>query len=496
MAGPRLIRPLSLPVETISNIMLYASDDESSDLMTIRNANLVCSAWHFAVRPLIYRSIRLRPYTLNRFEALMKDLPVVAYWAEIVEIYRFRPWNGGDPFTLEMLRKWEQLARVLMAPGLMKNVNKVVFCDCIFPHPTCYETKGIEPITEFWSGFRNMQTKSLFVEYVTLPVDCFKKAILTVPGLTYLYVIRSRLLGGNDRSLNVNGGDDSDDDDSDYDKDYDDSDDDSEEEEEEEPQAGDNNDATENGGGQRPKRSMITYLCVSDLNRLRDILSASSISKLEYVDVDGMCVRDRPSRPDPNTRWFMRHLGENLHTLRVRLLPEEDENATFGWGDISHLTALHTVELRPINHDAVPDLLDEFSGTRLRRIDLPIQFDSLDQFKPGDYDELNEVLASFDPSIFGFVKFYYLGRLSWAEADKRVRDVVKYPFWVGKGVVTKIPKAMYPFSTSYGGLRKINYGLRTWNRLVGPDDARPKPTTVRALEDTRIPRKKTIAALY
>ncbi|THH30996.1 hypothetical protein EUX98_g3184 [Antrodiella citrinella] len=466
---------------------------EDSDRTAIRSANLTSAVWHYAVRPYIYRMIRIRPYTLDRFEALLAALPTVAYWAEQVEIYSFRSWNGGDPFAKQMLRKWEQLARVVMS-GAMKKLTRVVFCDCVFPHPSCYTSKGLVPVTDFWSSFATLDTPVLCVEHVTVPVDLFKTALMALPSLETLHVIRSQLLGGFGSHDNNDDDDDSDDGDDDkYSED-------SEDEEEQEVggnQSGDPQDQnTGDGDAHKPRRSELTALYVSDLHRLRDIVPASSIASLVYLEVDGICMRDRPSRPHPDTLWLFRHLGKNLRTLRLRVLPEDDEDASYGW-ELSHCTSLHTIELRPITHEAVPLLLDQLTNLDIKHIELPIRFESTEECKVDDYEELNEVTQNFDPSILVDVKFVYMGGLSWEDVDAKMREVVAYPFWIGKGVVTKILKAQDPFGTSYAAGRKIKYGMRKWDKVVDVDDKTPKSMLLRSLEGTRSPgKKKTIAALY
>ncbi|KAH8101900.1 hypothetical protein BXZ70DRAFT_932398 [Cristinia sonorae] len=440
----------ALPPEMISNIMFYLADHPA----TVRSANLTSKLWHSAAQRWIFHLVRIRPYTLDKFDQLLTTAPVVGFWIRYLEVYAFRavaehPNEEPRQHGLDLLyAKWEQFGRVVLS-GRLRNLIKLVFCECVFPmQARLGPEKGLAMLRMFEDFKIFDKPMILYVEDIEIDVQCFKAIAFSIPDLRTLHVVDVYFSDPDSVSI--------------------------EDDDEETVWARYSNEPVPTDG--------IYRMSLGNLYDIRDWLPPLQITGLRELEVDSIHIQlNEENNYDSDTAYLLTHLGRSLKILRLGL---SAYNAAYEYDiDLSDLTSLHTLELRPVTHPALPTLLTQIAKDHiptLHTLEFPLDFTTLDAFKPEDYHHLIEPLGNFDPTYFKTVRFTYRGPLKVEDVQRRVWEMFGHDdtIYVQFRVV-KVDKR-YPFGTSYGKTRHIMKGLEKWRARVGPASG-TKPTKSVAL---------------
>lgn len=291
-----------LPLEVIRQIASYHIGDRTS----LIGANGVNSLWNAAVRPHLFYTVKLRPYTLSKFEEFLKNTPRAEYWIRYLEFYMFRPWSGGDPLSDPMISKWKQLGRILQT-HTFKHLGKVVFCHCIFPNDDLLDAGGGKIIDTF-TGFSNIPSiQILHYEDVFMDAPCFKTILRSLPNTLTLHVVRSK--------FHIPWQADSDSDEDAEDTTNSDSDSSSENDSAMVASDGDHDE-------KRLRRAGIGVLSLSNVEGVKRLFRPSDLSKVTSLDIDGVCF-EHPDlgNPSEDITYLLEHVASSVKTLRCRLLP-------------------------------------------------------------------------------------------------------------------------------------------------------------------------------
>ncbi|TCD68365.1 hypothetical protein EIP91_010874 [Steccherinum ochraceum] len=450
MANTNFRPVVDFPSELIFNIV-----DFLQDRATLRAASLVNNHWHYAVRPHLYQIIRLRPYTLARFAQLLRDLPTVVYWIRYIEVFEFRPWEGGDPNSESLLRKWEEFGRIVLS-GQLKKVHKMVFCDCMFPNADVESVQRSGIIKGTFGQFRNMDALSILTfEEVEIHVECFRTVYNAIPNLKKLDFVRSFTEG-----------------------DLDDSDSDSSDDESTLVGSGD---GFNRHGKDDVSSCTLIQLSLSSVLYI-DLLPASHIASLRFIDIDKISLLPWSSPSSSySSMIFMRNLGPQLHTLKLNLLPAaEDEYYTW---NLSHCPNLRVLELRPLTHDCLSGLLDAVNSHQyLHTLQFPLPFDltlhtlpPLPPLPPSppdlyDFTPVETSILDFDPHVLHNVVFTYMPTPETASTEVVKQRIVETFFpelavMIPEKLVVKAVPKPEPFVTSYTTVRKKARGWTKFERM-------------------------------